>query len=187
MFLDIRKKEPEKGDIFFVDTNVWYWTTYAASKQFYTKAPKDYQIELYPNFIEKALTNEAELYYSPLTLIELTSLIERSEFEVFKAFEGDPNYTFKRFRNNGAQRTAVIEELRTAWGQVQAMAKELPVTVEAGAAENLITIIEKYKVDGYDALYIKFMQDNKIENIITDDKDYRSIDGVHLYGCYEKP
>jgi predicted nucleic acid-binding protein len=185
MFLDIRKKEPAKGDIFFVDTNVWYWTTYAASKQFFTKAPKDYQIEFYPNFIEKALTNEADLYYSPLTLIELTSLIERSEFEVFKAFEGDPNYTFKRFRNNDAQRKSVIEELRTAWGQVQAMAKELPATIETGLSENLISMVENYRIDGYDALYIKFMQDNKISNIITDDKDFRKIDGVNLYGCYE--
>jgi predicted nucleic acid-binding protein len=185
MFLDIRKKEPEKGDIFFVDTNVWYWTTYAASKQFFTKAPKDYQIELYPNFIEKALTNEASLYYSPLTLIELTSLIERSEFEVFKAFEGDPNYPLKRFRNNDKQRRAVLEELRTAWGQIQAMAEELPATIEAGLSDTLISMIESNRIDGYDALYIKFMQDNQIPNIITDDKDFRSIDGVNLYGCYE--
>ncbi|MNJ66019.1 hypothetical protein D3C77_620630 [compost metagenome] len=65
------------------------------------------------------------------------------------------------------------------------MAKELPATIEAGRSDTLIQTIENNRIDGYDALYIKFMQDNKIPNIITDDKDFRKIDGISLYGCYE--
>ncbi|MEX6663649.1 type II toxin-antitoxin system VapC family toxin [Pseudomonas sp. W2-17] len=184
MFLDIRNNEPSKDAVYFVDTNVWYWTTYAASKKFLGNAPQDYQIEFYPGFIEKALAHNATLHYTSLTLVELTSLIERSEFEIFKAFNGDPKYKIKQFRKDNAQRKAVLAEIDSAWEQIQAMASELPTSLPNGSSAELISIINAHPVDGYDALYVKIMSDHKIANIITDDKDFRAVTGLNLYGCY---
>lgn len=184
MFLDIRNHEPNKDVVFFVDTNVWYWTTYAASKKFFGNAPRDYQVEFYPGFIEKALTNEATLHYTSLTLVELASLIERSEFEIFKAFTGEARYSLKQFRKDSAQRKAVLTEIESAWEQIQSMATELPTLLPEGVSAELISIVNEHPVDGYDALYVKMMRDHKIVNIITDDKDFRAVTGLNLYGCY---
>ena len=186
MYVDIRKVPPVSGDVFFVDTNVWYWATYIASKTFIVNRPKDYQVDTYPEFIESALNNGAKLYYSPLTLVELTGLIERSEFEIYKAYHGNPGFQFKRFRAMTKERQAVVDEVKTAWASIQGMANELPVKLECGMSENLITIIERHGVDGYDALYCHFMMENGISKIITDDKDFRNIDNLHLYSCYER-
>ena len=42
------------SDKFFIDTNVWFWLTYAASNEIQTQnAPARYQLEVYPEFIEK--------------------------------------------------------------------------------------------------------------------------------------
>lgn len=185
MFVDIKKQPPSKGENFFVDTNVWYWITYAASKSFTGNGPKGYQTEFYPEFIEKALDNEGTLYYSPLTLVKLTRLIERSEFEIFKAYKNTPDVSLKSFRKKAGERKAVIEELKSAWDQIQSMAKELPANLAPGVADSLMHTVENYLVDGYDALYYHFMNENQVLNIITDDKDFRDIKGINLFSCYE--
>ncbi|MCK0545816.1 PIN domain-containing protein [Pseudomonas syringae pv. aptata] len=185
MFLDIKDHEPSKESVFFVDTNVWYWTTYAASKKFFgNTAPRDYQMEFYPAFIEKVLANDATLHYTCLTLVELTSLIERSEFEIFKAFNGDKKSSLKQFRKDSAQRNAVLAEIESAWEQIQSMASELPTLLPKGTSAELVGIVHAHTVDGYDALYIKLMRDHKIENIITDDKDFKGVHDLNLYSCY---
>lgn len=186
MFCDIKTCSPTKDENYFVDTNVWYWLTYAASKSFTGNGPKGYQTEFYPNFIEQALDLGANLYYSPLTLVELTRLIEKSEFEIYKACKNMPSATLKAFRNISAERNAVIEELKTAWGQIQSMASELPAHLDDGVTGSIFLTIESCLVDGYDALYYHFMSKNKIVNIISDDKDFRSIPQINLFGCYAR-
>lgn len=186
MLRDITQVSPVEGESFFVDTNVWYWMTYVASKSFIPKGPKPYQIENYPDFVEQAKNNKAVLYYSPLTLVELTGLIEHAEFEIFKAYKNEPGFSFKRFRNDEKQRKVVIEELQSAWEQVQQLAVELPAKISDGLANEVMDALQKFNIDGYDSLYYYFMKNNNIVNIITDDKDFRGIDGIELYSCYEK-
>ncbi|PCC98989.1 PIN domain-containing protein [Halopseudomonas pelagia] len=186
MLRDIKNVSPGKGELFFVDTNVWYWMTYFASKSFVPKGPKQYQIENYPNFIEQAVNNKAVLYYSPLMLIELTSLIERAEFEIFKAFKNDQNFSFKRFRNDQHQRKVVIDELHLAWEQVRQLAIELPAKIGDDLECKVLDYLRNFNIDGYDSLYYYFMKQNNIVNIITDDKDFRGLDGIELYSCFER-
>jgi len=186
MFNDIRNSSSTDTDRFFVDTNVWYWTTYIPSKSFLAKRPKDYQVEHYPEFIESALNNKATLYYSPLTLVELTNLIERSEWEIYKAYKEDNGLSLKKFRNIPAERKAVLEEIKNAWISIQGMANELPAKLNDDLSTPFISIVESYTVDGYDALYYHFMKENGISKIITDDKDFRGVKDITLYTCYEK-
>ncbi|HIF9339232.1 TPA: type II toxin-antitoxin system VapC family toxin [Photobacterium damselae] len=184
MYHNIKNVLPASKDGFFVDTNVWYWTTYVASKSFVAKQPQDYQVEHYPSFIEAALENEADLFYSPLTLIELANLIERSEWEIYKAYHGGENISLKKFRGIPVERKAVLNEIKTAWLSIQAMAKELTTDLNSQTSELFIETIENYKIDGYDALYYQIMKQNKVDKIITDDKDFRPIGDIHFYSCY---
>lgn len=185
MYHDIRKISPQSSDAFFVDTNVWYWCTYVASKSFIAKRPKNYQVEKYPEFIESALNCGAKLYYSPLSLVELASLIERSELEIFKAYRNDQQTQLKKFRSIPQEREAVIGEIKTAWASIRSMAIELPIAFKDDLSGNLISTIEAHGVDGYDALYYLLMKELGISKIITDDKDFRGIDHINLYSCYE--
>ena len=184
MFLDIRRPiNIESGEKYFIDTNVWYWMTYIPSKEFVANPPREYQVETYPAFVEKALDENAKLYYSPLILVELAGLIERSEHAIYnKRHNGD--ISLKRFRKIEAERRAVVKEIESAWDTIRGMAIPLAVSVDHAFSESILDVIQRYNLDGYDAVYCRVMEENGIINIITDDKDFRAVNNFRLYGCY---
>jgi predicted nucleic acid-binding protein len=184
MFHDIKQVTSEKDASYFVDTNVWYWCTYAASKSFLAKTPQKYQVDYYPSFVENALENNSTLYCSPLTLVELANLIERSEWEIYKAYTQDSTINLKAFRKKPTERKAVLNEIKIAWQSVKELATELPFNIDSETSDTFIQSLSSYKVDGYDALFHQIMNENEIGNIITDDKDFRSIDDIDVFGCY---
>lgn len=186
MFKDIKIEKPQTDARFFVDTNVWYWMTYVASKSFVADEPLDYQTRYYPDFIEQVMNNKASLYYSPLTLVELTNLIERSEWKIHNHFKGG-NLKLKEFRKNDACRMDVIAEVTSAWSSVTSMAKPIELKVDEDLPSLFLDIVSKYKIDGYDALFFQAMKEAKISNVITDDKDFRNIDKdiIDVYTCYK--
>lgn len=64
--IDIKKDTPQQNDIFFVDTNVWFWQTYTNA----SVTASAYQIKQYPTYLARALSNGATLTYSGLMLAE---------------------------------------------------------------------------------------------------------------------
>src|ERR1022692_1361465 len=81
---NLNNYSPKKGERYFVDTNVWYWFTYVASKEMkVANAPLKYQMTDYSAFIEKALNNGAQLYHCALTLSELAATIENAELKLY--------------------------------------------------------------------------------------------------------
>ncbi len=53
--IDISTDIPSHQDVFFVDTNIWFWMTY-------TKAnPLPYQLNNYPTYINKILSRNGEI------------------------------------------------------------------------------------------------------------------------------
>lgn len=183
MFLDISKPvNILGGDRYFVDTNVWYWMTYVSSKEFIAVPPKNYQVEIYPAFVERILSNNAQLFYSPLVLVELAGLIERSEHAIHNKYHGE--LTLKQFRKKVAERRGVIEEVRGAWDTIKSMASPLSINIDLDFSESLLNVMESCCLDGYDFVYCSVMRESGISNIITDDKDFRSVGDVNLYGCY---
>ncbi|MEL6117818.1 PIN domain-containing protein [Photobacterium sp. SP02] len=185
MLQDIKQITPQNGDKFFVDTNVWFWTTYIPSKTFIAKKPHDYQIEFYPNFIEKALEVGAILYSSPLVLVEISNIIERSEWEIHKAYNPNETISLKRFRSIPKEREEVLNEIKTAWDSITSMSSELSMTLDNSVSREFVDIIDNNKIDGYDALYFQLMCQNKVGNIITDDKDFRHLPGIDTFTCYQ--
>jgi len=185
MFYDIKGVTSEKGKSYFVDTNVWYWCTYAASKSFLAKTPQKYQIDHYPNFVESVMSQGSTLYCSPLILVELANLIERSEWEIHKAYKQDPSIRLKAFRKNAAERKSVLNEIEIAWETVKSMATELSFSIDGNTSDSFIQSLNNYNIDGYDALYHQMMDEYKVDNIITDDKDFRKIETINVFGCYQ--
>jgi hypothetical protein len=82
--LNIQADNPQQGDIFLVDTNVWFWQTYT-NAGFGTKASK---FGNYLQYINQALLNGATLTYSGLILAELAHIIEKTEYEIYKKLHG---------------------------------------------------------------------------------------------------
>ncbi|WP_154180900.1 type II toxin-antitoxin system VapC family toxin [Vibrio furnissii] len=167
-------------DRFFVDTNVWFWLTYAASNEIQTdNSPVRYQLERYPEFIEKILDEGASLYHSPLALSELANIIEKTEYETY-LLSNDVEVTRKEFRNIEKQRQKVMLEVSNAWQQVTSMSQTLAVTLNAVLADHALQTLKTYCLDAYDAFYVKSMSDYGIINIVTDDRDFHGLD-LNMY------
>lgn len=119
--IDIRQDSPQTGDVFLVDTNVWYWLTYSPA----SSSAQPYQITHYPQYFVEAIECSARLGYSGLSLVELASLIERTEYQL-SSYSSPPEgahprarpiATFKEYRHNylrerGRKLTSAMAEER---------------------------------------------------------------------------
>jgi predicted nucleic acid-binding protein len=170
--IDISQDVPQRGDIFFVDTNIWYWLTYNPSA-----APSN----SYANYFSNALTNNATLCYSEILLPELAHIIERNECKIFNqrnrtTFEG------KDFRRNHPnERRAIATKVRTAWEQIKRDAQPLHLTLYEALGDQAINRFATQMVDGYDLFILEIMEQEKIIKIITHDSDYVTVPNIQVF------
>lgn len=178
--VDISTDTPNKYDHFFVDTNVWLWLAYTRI-MLADKPPYESKVRKYSNYINEALNNSSALYWCGVNLIELAHLIEKTEFEIYKKIQ-NPNLAYKEFRHNlTEERKNVIEELEAVSIQIRKIAIPLECSTITKFSLELHKIIEKNKVDGYDALILNAINEANITNVITDDSDYASVEGIRVF------
>lgn len=177
---NLRKATPHHSDKYFIDTNVWFWVTYAASNEIETpNAPLRYQLQEYPAFIEKILDEGACIYHSPLTLSELTNIVEKTEYDIYKEDTGE-ELTRKQFRMLPELRARVMGEVSNAWKQITQMSESLDINIDANISNKALDALNKHCLDAYDAFYIESMAVNQITKIVTDDSDFNGLD-LSLY------
>jgi predicted nucleic acid-binding protein len=180
--INLNKHTPQKGERFFVDSNVWYWTTYVASREMpLPKSPREYQIQDYPAFLEAALDNGAELYHCPLTLAELANIIEISELDIFNQYNHDKKVRRKAYRNISAERKGVLKEIEVAWDAINAMSTCVEISLDLKFIQETQDILEKSVLDPYDSFFVQIMKKYDFENIITDDGDFCSFKGPTVF------
>lgn len=174
--LDLNKHAPIKGEVYFVDSNVWFWATYVASKHMaLPKCPEHYQTTEYPHFLERALTDGATLCHCPLTLAELANVIEKTELDIYRKSINNDRFEKKDFRQIIGERKAVLEEIQVAWKAMNSMSKCIDIKMDLQFAEDGRNIMSEGTVDPYDAFFIQIMRDNKIDYVVTDDRDFCTI------------
>ena len=173
---DISNDIPKSDDIFMVDTNVWFWLTYAkgmpSSRQY---------LHVYINYISKALKASATLRHSGLTFAELSHLIEKTEREIFAATTST-TVGAKEFRHNyPSERNSAISEIEVSWQQVESFASQVDINVCKKVTDSCLSSLKNLSLDGYDLMIINSMKDNEIIQIITDDIDYCTVPGIQVY------
>lgn len=173
--IDIRNDSPTPGDIFLVDTNVWYWITYSAA----SASAATYQVTYYPAYIASAVSTGSKLHYCGLTLAELASLIERSEQRLSAYHALKP----KEYRHNHtAERRKVVGEVQAAWGQVITdYAGQLDLLIDTAASNSASNRFQTQLVDGYDLFLLETMRQQAVTQIITDDGDYATVPGLQVF------
>lgn len=180
--INLNNHSPKKGERYFVDTNVWYWFTYVASKEMkVVDVPRAYQMTDYSAFIEKAKNNGAQLYHCALILAELASIIENAELKLYKSTKNVNEIKEKAYRAIPAERKGVVNEIDVAWNVISSLSTCADITLTEQSAEASKSILAKTTLDPYDSFYVQLMETHKITNIITDDGDFSSLDGSAVY------
>lgn len=174
--IDLRNNTPIKGERYFVDTNVWFWTTYVASKNMqFPDPPEQYQVSEYPRFLERALNDGAKLCHCALMFAELANIIENKELDIYKSVNNKPYFAKKEFRNIEKERTTVLNEIQVAWNAISKMSACIEVNVDSSFIAGAQSIMEKGRVDPFDSFYVQTMRKNKIDYVITDDHDFVTV------------
>lgn len=181
--IDITNDIPQQNDIFLVDTNVWYWQTYT-NATVAAKPNRLTQIGKYLSYLNQTLVTGATLTYSGLSFAELASIIEKSEYEIYKkshSFLG-----LKEYRHNLlAERANVVNEVQSAWSQVKTLAVPVDLTVNDTTIDAALTRFQIKTLDGYDLLILETINgagSGQIK-VITDDGDYATVPGIQIFTC----
>lgn len=176
--VDVRLDTPLATDRFLVDTNVWYWMTYSQASH----SAKSYQVSHYPAYLDQARRTGAELLYCTLSLPELMHIIERSEYDIFQASSPTIAISAKEFRHNYLQERAwCLAEITSAWSQVTNIAKPLELVINSAMTEAAITDLATIELDGYDLFILEAMRTRGITQIITDDGDFATVQGLQVF------
>lgn len=179
--VDIRSDVPDCKMSYVVDTNAWYWQTYSRASLF-SDPPHEHQTRYYPNYIEKVLDSGGTLYSSVHNLIELSSQIERVEAEIYRQKCGIPKLSVKEFRHqNDAVRSIYRSEIDSVWSQVSSMSEQIEQAMNAELVGCVAGMFQSDRLDAYDILILLSAKSINTMNIISDDGDFSTVDGVTLY------
>lgn len=174
--LDLNLHRPIKGERYFVDSNVWFWATYVASKRVVLpQHPEQYQLTNYPAFLERALNDGAILCHCPLTLAELANVIENTELDIYRRSIGNEYFEKKVFRRIASERQTVLNEIQVAWSSINEISKCIDIKLDLKFVDQCSNILGEGKVDPFDAFFIQIMRDHKIDYVVTDDHDFSTI------------
>jgi hypothetical protein len=179
--IDIKTDTPQQSDIFFVDTNVWFWQTYTNAGF----GAKPYQIRHYsnyPKYLNQARLKGATLTYSGLTLAELAHIIEKTEYNIY--IKSYPGLRIKEYRHNyPAERANVVTEVKLAWSQVKALGVSINLTVDDTITDAALNRFKNQAVDGYDLFLLEAISRAGAGQvkIVTDDMDYSVVPGIQVF------
>jgi hypothetical protein len=179
--IDICSDSPQQDDLFLVDTNVWYWTTYSRANEADTR-PKTYQINNYPTYIAKAISSKSQLCRCGLSFAELAHLIEKTELEIYSRTTGFDKTKKKEFRHNHSpQRANFVAEVQAVWSQVKIMAKAIDIQINEATTDNVLSRLSTQQLDGYDLFILEAISRAGVVKIITDDGDYVTVPDIQVF------
>lgn len=172
-------------EVFAIDTNALVWTHYSkASNPSLNKHP--YQVIEYPNFINKLLLNGNVMVTTVLNITELCGVVERNEYRIYKEINNLTSFSIKDFRKLEAERNAYKNEIDTMIMEIKSAYDNQIEIIELNEE-----VIDKYRrnicnnCDIFDYAVIEYLKQKGINNYISDDKDFSSIDGINLFTTSE--
>lgn len=174
--IDITVDSPQTGDIFLVDTNVWYWLTYPPASLSLTAYQSSYS-----NYITDTVTAGATLCCSGLSLAELAHIIEREEKKL--SSYSSIRITSKEYRHNyPSERARVVSQVQAVWNQVESIyAVQIDLTLDKDTVDAAVTRFSTQCLDGYDLFILESMKQESLTKIITDDGDYVTVPGIQMF------
>ena len=176
--VDIRYDNPTKTDQFFIDTNVWYWTTYSAASILTTS----YQTKEYPGYIKKILERKSTIMRCELILSEIAHVIENSEYEIF-CEKSEAEISKKEFRHNYPnERNFVVDEIESAWETICDSSESSGIVLDEENSKYILGDLKQFCLDCYDIVYLREMRDKLDEpKIITDDGDFVTVPDITVF------
>lgn len=164
---------------FCLDTNVLYWYTYPR----YTQSSQNAQIhaQSYYDFVDTLVANGNPLLTTRYNITELINIVEKHEYDIFCAAHPEAKYTKKDFRRIPAEREKLKRILKTTLANVNNICQTVDFNFTEDILNNCVNTLDQHRCDVFDFAILSYYKENKHLNIITDDNDFASVDGINLY------
>lgn len=174
-------KDIDSSRVFALDTNILYWIHYSKASDPSLKA-HPYQVVKYPNFVEKLIENGNELVTTSVNLTELVNVIENSEYKIYKAVN-KAQLNKKDFRKIASERTKYKNEIEKVLMEINSSYSDKIKCIELD--ENRLAQfsdnIDKNSCDVFDYIVIEYLRTLGINDFITDDRDFHSVENINVY------
>lgn len=177
--VNLRADQPRQDDVFFIDSNVWFWVGYTNA----SVGDKFNQSVDYPTFVGKALSMGSSLYRCTLSFAELAHSIERSERTIVGKSKGVELST-KDFRHNyPTERANVLTEIENVWALSDGMTdgNTIEVKVTSSMVTDTLMRLKSEELDGYDAFMVEAILAQGIKQVVTDDGDFGQVPGITVF------
>lgn len=179
--VDIRADTPKDHDVFLVDTNAWYWLFYSRASQVPNGGPQTSQLTEYPNYLKAAIGANARLHCYALTFSELAHNIENAEREIYAALAGS-TIKPKAFRHDYPnQRLKLVTLINDTWENVLSVSTMLDLNLDMNFMKSALTLFPSAGLDGYDLFMAEAALNGSVTQILTDDGDYATIQGLTVF------
>lgn len=155
-----------------IDTNILLWT-------FYSNATlvESYQKNIYPNFLSKAIENKTcSIYTTTYNITELYNVIEKTEYELYLKNNNlsERELSRKQYRDIYTERKKIQRELKVIYDQISNCINIEEYVINKNFLNEYQKKYDIHRYDVFDFSLIRYCQDNGINNILTDDKDFCS-------------
>jgi hypothetical protein len=165
-----------------VDTNIWLGMLAPEA----TLNPRgDVAAQFKPYLDLLALIKKAggQLYCCAIQFAEIAHRLEKLALDRYRQSTGLANTKMKEFRYDcPGPRAVYLKELAGAWEVLTGMAETVPSTIDATSVQQCLDgfVSRKEGVDPYDSFQIDSMRAAEITDVITDDADFVTVQGIRL-------
>ncbi|MCY7322142.1 MAG: hypothetical protein LH660_10195 [Phormidesmis sp. CAN_BIN36] len=187
--IDIGSDTPLRGDIFLVDTNVWFWQTYlktAPSEPWLRK-----KVQSYTKYLKQIRANGATPAYCGLIFAEISHIIEREERQVYSKRYGinlkDPKTARKfpkEYRHSyPLERARVVAQVEAVWQEIERIGTAIELVVNDDTTNAARHRFHSQALDGYDLFLLEAISRTTVDQIrvLTDDMDYATVPNIQVF------
>ncbi len=165
---------------FFLDTNVLYWYVYPRCG-----IQTDHRVKMqatpYYDFIDSLVAAGNPLYTSIYNITEMLHVIEKREYELYKALKPEVQWSIKDLRRIPKEREQLKRNLSTAISNVQNICKILDFNFTCDILNQFIADLEQHHCDTFDYAILKNCIAEQKLNVISDDSDFTTMHQINLF------
>lgn len=178
--VDIRTDTPKDSDVFIVDTNAWYWLFYSRAS-LTPNGPHAHQLADYLAFLKTAISASAKLHCYGLTFAELAHNIEKAEREIYATHTGNAIKPKSYRYDYPNQRLKLVSLINDTWADVLSVSTMLDLNMDNSFMQSALTLFPSAGLDGYDLFMAEAALKSGITQILTDDGDYATVQGLTVF------
>ena len=169
-----------------VDTNVLLWLFYESDA--FIEDLSCWQLKVYPKILSR-FVKKNKAYVTSDVLVELFKIIEQREYKNYCKFNGidEEELNLKEFRKNDIQYGLVKEKCDIIYTQIVKMFNYIQTNDTLSSLKSYTSDMYSYRVDVVDYMLFKSCLQEGIENILTDDGDFKVFsDDITIWTCNKK-